>query len=261
MTARHTLQARASDSWLTPVGVYGDASVTHIDLAPHARREAAAFESLHTDERLRWRRFVHPGARRRFALCRAALRAILCERLGCLNAELTFGEGVHEKPFALVNGHAAPVSFNLSHGGNQGLIALAAEGRIGVDVEERTHRRDFDRLIEAAFGENEQRALRRARGDGMVHLFFRLWTIKEALIKGLGTGLSFDPAEFEAPASMRGGSTSAIYHFPQLPSIEWRVNDLGCEAFAAALVHENGPAYTTLTDADIDRLLSRGRER
>ena len=261
MTARHTIRARASDGLLTPFGVYGDASVTHVDLAPHAGREAAAFESLHPDERLRWRRFIHPGARRRFTLCRAAIRAILCERLGCANSDLTFGEGVHEKPFALVNGSPAPISFNLSHGGSNGLIALADEGRIGVDVEERTHRRDFDRLIEAAFGVNEQCALRNARGDGMIHLFFRLWTIKEALIKALGTGLSFDPAEFEAPASMRRGASSAAYRFPQLPSIEWRVSDLGCEAFAAAVVHESGPDFSTLTDADVDWLLSRGRKR
>ena len=261
MTARHTLPKRAADGWLAPYGVHGDVTVTHVDLSPHAGREAAAFESLHSDERLRWRRFVHPGARRRFALCRAAIRAILCERLGCLNSELTFGEGVHEKPYALVNGSHAPISFNLSHGGNHGLVALADEGRIGVDVEERTHRRDFDRLIDAAFGVNEQRALRSRHGEAMVHLFFRLWTIKEALIKGLGTGLSFDPADFEAPAAMRRGTGSALYRFSRLPSIEWRVTDLGCEAFAAALVHENGPPFTTCTDADIDRLLSRGREQ
>ncbi len=231
----------------------------HVDLSPDASREAAAFSRLNCSERERWCRFVHFGARRRFALCRAALRASLCERLGCDNESLSFGEGVHEKPFALVNGSPAPISFNLSHGGNHGLIALADKGRIGVDVEERTHRRDFDRLIEAAFGANEQCALRNARGDGMIHLFFKLWTIKEALIKALGTGLSFDPAEFEAPASMRRGATSAAYRFPQLPSIEWRVNDLGCEAFAAAVVHESGPDFSTLTDADVDRLLSRGR--
>ncbi len=259
MTARHTPPALEAGGWLAPFGTYGAVSVTHVDLSPHVGREEIAFESLHPDERRRWGRFVHTGARRRFALCRAAIRAILCERLGCLNSELTFGEGVHEKPFALVNGSPAPVSFNLSHGGNHGLVALADEGRVGVDVEERTHRRDFDRLIEAAFGENEQRALRGVCGDGMIQLFFRLWTIKEALIKGLGTGLSFDPAEFEAPALMRRGATSAVYRFPQLPSIAWRVDDLGCEAFAAAVVHECGPDFSTLTDADVDRLLSRGR--
>ena len=128
-----------------------------------------------------------------------------------------------------------------------------------MDIEEFSSRTNLDAIIETVFGPEEQDELALVRGRRKLQLFFRLWTIKEALIKALGTGLSFDPAEFEAPASMRRGASSAAYRFPQLPSIEWRVNDLGCEAFAAAVVHENGPGFSTLTDADIDRLLPRGR--
>ena len=149
--------------------------------------------------RIRWRKFVHPGARRRFVLCRAALRSILCAELGCDNERLSFGEGEHGKPFALVDAIPAQISFNVSHSGNHGLIAVAPGGQLGVDVEEPTTRRDFDRLIEAAFGPNEQSDLKLERARGEFQLFFRLWTVKEALIKALGTGLSLDPATFEAP--------------------------------------------------------------
>ena len=229
----------------------------HVDLTPNASREASAFLWLDESERERWRKFEHLGARRRFVLCRAALRSILCGRLGCDNESLAFGEGLHEKPFALVDGVRPPLSFNLSHGGRHGLIALAPAGRLGVDVEERTSRRDFERLIEAAFGPNEQAALVDARGRPNVGLFFRLWTIKEALIKALGTGLSFDPARFEAPAAMRRGARSATYSFPQIPGMRWRVDDLGCERFAAAVALEIDPVDGAVTDADIDRMLAK----
>ncbi len=255
------MPVRATDNWWKPLGRFGAASVIHVDLAPHAAREASAFAMLDSCERKRWRKFIHLGARRRFALCRAALRAILCDHLGCRNEQLAFGQAIHEKPFALVDGGHVSISFNVSHGGGHGLIALAPGGRLGVDVEERTERRDFDRLIEAAFGVNEQRALNRANGHGRILLFFKLWTIKEALIKALGTGLSFDPADFEAPAAMRRGAPTATYRFPQLPSMEWRVDDLGCDGFAAAVAQESGPRFSPLTDADIDRALAHREDR
>ena len=186
----------------------------------------------------RWRKFEHPGARRRFSLCRAALRSILCDALGCDNKCLTFGELQHGKPFALVNNAPVSISFNVSHSGGHGLIAIAPDGRLGVDIEERTRRRDFDRLIEAAFGQREQPALKLERARGEFQLFFKLWTLKEALIKALGTGMSLDPATFEAPASMRYGAAASVYRFPHLPTIEWRVEDLGTDEFAAAIAYD-----------------------
>ena len=247
----------ASERWWSPFREVGAAIVIHVDLTPHVIHEASASLWLDDDERARRRKFEYPGARRRFALCRAALRAILCERLGCDNKRLAFGAGFHDKPFALLDGTPASISFNVSHSGRHGLIALAPEGRLGVDVEERTARRDFDRLIEAAFGPNEQTALKTERARGEFHLFFKLWTIKEALIKALGTGLSFDPAEFEAPAAMRQGAETALYHFSQIPMIQWQVNDLACDDFAAAIAYEAKPNDDSIDDEGIERMLSR----
>ena len=193
---------------------------------------------LNEEERQRRRKFEHAGARRRFVLCRAALRAILSEELRCGNERLTFGELQHGKPFALVADAPVPISFNVSHSGRHGLIAIAPNGRLGVDVEERTDRRDFDRLIEAAFGSNEQIDLKRERASGKFQLFYKLWTIKEALIKALGTGLSLDPATFEAPSAMRRGATASIYRFTHIPEAKWHVEDLGNEKFAAAIAFD-----------------------
>ena len=118
------------------------------------------------------------------------------------------------------------------------MIAVASKGRLGVDIEERTDRRDFDRLIEAAFGPNEQIDLKRERASGKFQLFYKLWTVKEALIKALGTGLSLDPATFEAPSAIRQGATTSIYRFPHIPEVNWQVEDLGNEQFAAALAFD-----------------------
>lgn len=251
------MSLRAEERWWSPWCERGDVVVLHVDLTANRQREARACSLLDEDERARWDRFIHDGARLRFGLCRAALRIILSEWLACHNRELGFGYTRREKPFALVNGSPASVSFNVSHSGSHGLIAVAPSGRIGVDVEERAPRRDFDRLIEAAFGRNEQAALNNASGENRTRLFYKLWTIKEALIKALGTGLSYDPADFEAPPSMRNGAVRAAWRFPRMPALNWRVDDLGDERFAAALARQANPAANGPGDLEIERMLTK----
>lgn len=196
---------------------------------------------LNEEERARWGQYPLPGPRRRFALCRAALRAGLCRQLGCSNKRLTFGSSSYGKPFALVDNVPATISFNLSHSGQHGLIAFAPQGRLGVDVEERIARRDFDDLSEAVFGPHERSIIAFARGCDKIRLFFRLWTIKEALIKALGMGFSFDVSRFEVPSALRQGRVG-IFRFPQLPEVCWRVEYIGNEEFSAAIAHEFLPS-------------------
>ena len=219
----------------------GDAAIVHVDLAPHSVREAAALVRLGGEERSRRNGYRHEGRRRQFALCRAALRAVLCARLGCANDELSFGESEHGKPFALLSGAKAPISFSVSHSGRHGLLAVACDGRIGVDIEERIPRRDLDGLTAAVLTANERSGLAAAGGTAWPGRFHDLWTIKEALVKALGSGLHLDPAGFEVPSAMRRGVTAGEFRFPHLPAVTWRVESLGNEAFAAAVAHERGP--------------------
>ena len=234
--------ASATNSWWSPFRVVDDISVLYVDLSTHAAREAEAFEWLNDDERGRQGRYLHEGPRRRFALCRAALRAVLCNRLGCTNEQLTFGAFEFGKPYAVLHGDMAPVSFNVSHSGDHGLIALAAEGWVGVDVEERVARRNLDDLIETVLSPDERAELEssdeRIRLDG----FLRLWTIKESLAKAVGIGVSLDLSDLEAPLTMRRGAQGGVFQFPQMPDVRWRLEDLSTESFAAAVAHELGAA-------------------
>ena len=227
--------------WWRPFRNTGGVAVIYVDLTPDPARERAAFALLDRAEQCRWRNYRHPGPRRRFALCRGALRVVLAGRLGCRNEELAFGLSDREKPFALVRGSPASISFNVSHSGKHGLIAVASGGRLGIDVEERATRHDLDGPIADVLGPEERLELAAAQGDGKLHLFFLIWTIKEALIKALGTGHAIDVAGFQAPAEMRRGAATALFRFPHLPGASWRVANLGNENFAAALAWEMAP--------------------
>ena len=229
-------------SWVSEFCETGDVRVVHVDLTPQADCEAHALSWLGEDERDRWRRYRYNRPRREFALCRAALRSALCRQLDCRNSQLTFGATRHGKPFALTGGVPTSISFNVSHSGKHGLIGIAPQGRLGVDVEERTPRIDAEGIGKMVFGRYEQKDFSLAREDEKNHFFFMLWTLKEALIKALGTGFSLDPSRFEIPAAMRLGARNGLFRFPHLPTVTWKLENLGNPDFAATLAHELDPA-------------------
>lgn len=226
-------------SWWRPYRRVGDATVFHVDLRPHADHEADSLAWLDAAERRRLQRFEIRGPGRRFALCRAALRAVLADRLACRNQRITFGAGDHGKPFAMVDGVPAEISFNVSHSGDHGLVAVRPLGDLGIDVEQRQPRRHMDLVIDTVFTGTEQAALTGAEGRDRTDLFLDFWTMKEALIKALGTGLSTDPATFELPPVMQGGMKRSAFRFPDhLPTVTWQLDNIGNETYAAAVARE-----------------------
>ena len=234
--------------WWSPWREAAGAAMFHVDLAPQADREAYAFSLLDDEEKARWHRFPVPAPRRRFGLCRAALRVNLAERLACSNDRLSFGYGEHGKPYAVVDGRRIDAGFNVSHCGRNGLIVFASDDRIGIDVAERTPTRDFDGIGSMVYGPTERRLLSLASGSQKVHLFYRLWSMKEALIKALGSGFSLNPSRFEVPEAMLEGARSSVFRFPHAPSSSWHLIDLGERRFAAAFAYrvpDCNPSYRT----------------
>ena len=228
---------RTRISWWTPWRKVDGATVLHVDLTPDAEREARAVLLLDDSEKARCHRFLSVRARREYVLCRAALRVSLAERLGCDCRQLSFGYLEHGKPFAKVAGRSVDTAFNVSHSGRHGLVALAGTGCLGVDVEERVTRRDLEGIGSLVYGPEERRLLGTAAGREKVQLFYRLWSLKEALIKALGTGFSCNPSGFEIPEPVLRGARSCEFRFPHLPSETWRLFDLGERRFAAALAY------------------------
>ncbi|MCY4175791.1 MAG: 4'-phosphopantetheinyl transferase superfamily protein [Acidimicrobiaceae bacterium] len=260
--------------WWTPLARLDDGvTVVHLDLsnlsnlsnrssAEHAEHEfEAGHEAEHAqaehvaeaaawldyDEQRRARRFGHGGARRRYIMCRGALRSLLCDALGCANERLAFVSGEHGKPSATVDGRAARVHFNVSHSGRHGLIALAGRGRVGVDVEDRAaSRHNLDALVGRMLRPAEQAAAAAAAAAGGERrkrdFFLDLWTCKEALSKAHGAGLSWGASRIEIPEEMRDGARSARLRAPQAPETVWRLHNIGTDAFAAALAHEETTA-------------------
>ena len=234
--------AATNSRWWRPWREAEGATILHVDLSPDADREAYAFALLDDEEKTRWRRFLAERARREFTLCRAALRIALAERLGCADRALSFGYLEHGKPFARVKGRRAAIGFNVSHSGRHGLIALALHDWLGVDVEERVSRYDLEGIGSLVYGPTERRLLTGAGESRKEYVFYRLWSIKEALIKAIGAGFSLNPSGFEIPGPMLQGGRSGLFRFPHAPTESWRLLDLGAARFAAALAYRETPS-------------------
>ena len=250
--------AQTTERWWRPIGLIGEANVLHVDLHPDPSREDQASQWLDVRERRQRDKIINPGRRRQFTLCRAALRAILGSELGCPSEELKFGTSYYGKPFAIVGGHPHPISFNVSHSSKSGIIALAPEGRLGVDVEDLAPRNNMELLAEAAFTASEQIDLGSVDGSEKLRLFFRIWTMKEALIKAVGMGLSLDMSSFEIPGAMRRGTADSVFSFPQAPSVYWRLESISNRDYCAAIAHEIRPDKTR-PSSDIARIPRKAR--
>ena len=223
-----------------------DVAVYHVDLTPNPAREAAARALLNEEESERAGRFYFAEPRRRFVLCRAALRSLICERLGCNNSDLDFYPTAYGKPIALVEDVPADVNFSVSHSGGHGLIAIAGKPLVGVDIEDRNARLPLDQLMDSVPSLRERQELATLEPDASKRSFLDMWTLKEALIKAVGLGLRMPLQDIEIPDTMKSGTASGMIIVPQAPGIRWRLTRLGGAEFAAAIAQE------IRADADCD---------
>ena len=85
---------------------------------------------------------------------------------------------------------------------------------------------------------SERCELRCVQGERKVEMFFSLWTVKEALVKALGAGMTLDTSEFEVPLKMRRGAKRDVFVFPNVPDVKWQLEDISDRRFAAAMAYE-----------------------
>jgi 4'-phosphopantetheinyl transferase len=153
---------------------------------------------LNREERLRAGRLLDPLKRRKFIVARGRLRQILSRYLDTQPAEVEFVYGEHGKP-RLADACCRKLTFNLAHSGTWGLLAVAAGHAVGVDLEGIDQRLEYEKIADRMFSTAENACLEQCPSAQRKRLFFRIWTRKEALLKGFGLGLSSgSPAGHEA---------------------------------------------------------------
>jgi 4'-phosphopantetheinyl transferase len=155
-------------------------------------------KELPEEERQRAAKLLRPESSRRWAASRWALRRVLASYLDGEPRTIGLALGEHGKPQLA----EAPerLSFNLSHSGAVGLIAVAVGRAVGVDVERIDPERDFLALARRELGADAIAAVAAAASEDRASVFYDTWVRHEALAKCRGGGLG-NPAP-EAPAAV-----------------------------------------------------------
>jgi len=148
-------------------------------------RGAAPLDALSPAERARLATFAHPDRRLGFALGRTAARRLLAERLGCPPEAVPLALAASGAP--VVSGH--PLHVSIAHAGRGAdtlAAAVAAARPVGLDLERITPRRPdlYRRILRP-----DEHALLDALPLGHDEAQTLLWSLKEAVLKGLHTGL------------------------------------------------------------------------
>lgn len=165
----------------------GVIEIHRVDLT--APFDAEGIGVLNASERLRADAFRFRADAERWITCRVALRRILSELVGVPPERVPIVLNAFGKPRMDAAGNAP--GFNLSHCRDLALIAVRADGDVGIDIEHIDRGVDLlecessfchaDEIASLPFGEARAAAL------------LDLWTGKEALLKALGTGFSLPP--------------------------------------------------------------------
>lgn len=184
-----------SVNWNRPPGTLtlseGEIHVWRIALDDPALKPEDLFKDiLSEEEKQRAVRLRFSEYRNKFINARSCLRKILGNYLKTHPKEIVFECNEYGKPAIPAESNPDEIKFNLTHSRNLALCAVAKKIDVGIDVEFVRHVMRPDRILERFFSENE-RELYNSRPETMkIRAFFKLWTIKEAYSKALGTGFT-----------------------------------------------------------------------
>jgi 4'-phosphopantetheinyl transferase len=184
-----------------------------------AAMDAAAVDAasaiLSPDERTRAHRFFHQRDRRDYVAAHALARRALSLAGAGPPAALIFSTAASGKPRLIdETGAPSPLHFSLSH--TRGLVACAVSpgAAVGVDAECLDRGADIDAVAGRFFASAEVAHLNQLTGDARMARFFELWTLKEALLKAIGLGLSHPlnqiAFEITGPDAISLAATSSV---------------------------------------------------
>lgn len=148
---------------------------------------AACMAFLSDDERARWQTFRFDRDRNQYLATRVLVRTALAHRLRCPPGSLAFSRNAWGKPALHPD---CGVRFNLAN--CPGLVAcLSADGMdVGIDAEPQERAPQLIDLRSEFLSPLEDQQLDSLPADERPDRALSIWTLKEALVKALGQGLS-----------------------------------------------------------------------
>ncbi len=144
-------------------------------------------------------------------LSRALCRATLSRYTGVDPADWRFDHNEFGKPHIAFPTSFRGLSFNLTHTTSLIACAITRAGDVGIDAEEISRPVDIDQVTRHFFSPAECSALASAPAPRLQR-FYEQWVLKEAFLKGCGSGLSRLPERFTIERA-RDGNPLPLDHW------------------------------------------------
>lgn len=168
-----------------------DAAIWLVDLDAYAK--AVRLDDLAPEELARAKRLTPDKAGMRFLASRHALRSLLAEALGCARKSLAIGQNEFGKPMLASN----EIHFSLSRSESGALVGISRSIEVGVDLETVRAVQEMEALAKLHLTAAERAHWLNAIVDRRDREFLGIWTLKEACLKALGTGVALQPSSVE----------------------------------------------------------------
>ena len=124
----------------------------------------------------------------------------------------------------------------MSHSKDYAAYIIALDSLVGIDIEWKDKTINFQEIAELVFSPTEINIFNKLNPEEQFHVFYDIWTKKEAIIKAIGQGLSYPIKTIEIMNSIENNkgyyaTNETIFYYSDL----WGLDDY---AGAIALTHK-----------------------
>ena len=105
------------------------------------------------------------------------------------------------------------LQFNISHSRGLIICALSKLGDVGIDIEAPKSKRNIDAIAASYYSDNEAALIGRLDVEEKKNHFYRLWTLKESLIKAKKKGIAESGMKIEFTQANEPFSPSGWYSY------------------------------------------------
>ncbi len=151
---------------------------------------------LSSEEREKYQRFHFEKDSHSYLVSHALVRKVLSRYCDVRPESWVFSFNQHRKPEILSSIECPNIKFNLSHADGMSACVVSLNSDCGVDVENIHRKSKLHAVAERMFAEQEIKTMSACGESEIQKKFFEFWTLREAYVKAIGTGLGGSSKEF-----------------------------------------------------------------